>query len=145
MSYKFAEDEAGKLIQIGFIGAGETGKLNVKSITLKAVDTSDSLSAIISGVEAYLDTVTVGSAVGNFPQDAVDVLETAIATAKAEITAKANRKEWFAAENALEAALESFKANQVKPTFPETGHNVEGATYIYTSTDEANSKIANIN
>lgn len=145
VSYKFAEDEAGKLIQIGFIGAGETGKLNVKSITLKAVDTSDSLSAIISGVEAYLDTVTVGSAVGNFPQDAVDVLETAIATAKAEITAKANRKEWFAAENALEAALESFKANQVKPTFPETGHNVEGATYIYTSTDEANSKIANIN
>lgn len=89
VSYKFSETEVGKLIQIGFIAAGETEK--------------------------------------------------------AEITAKANRKEWFAAENALEAALESFKANQVKPTCPETGHNVEGATYIYTSTDEANSKIANIN
>lgn len=75
MSYKFSETEVGKLIQIGFIAAGET--------------------------------------------------------AKAKITAKANRKEWFAAENALEAALESFKANQVKTTVPTSVHDVEGATYIY--------------
>ena len=128
-----------------FDGYGETGNLNVKSITLTAVDTSDSLSEIISGVEAYLDNVTIGSSVGDYPQAAVDELEAAVATAKAEITAKANRKEWFAAENALEAALESFKANQVKPTFPETGHNVEGATYIYTSTNEEASHIGEIN
>ncbi len=145
VSYKFSETEVGKLIQIGFIAAGETGKLTVKSITLNAVDTSDSLSETISGVEAYLDNVTIGSSVGDYPQAAVDELEAAVETAKAEITVKTNRKEWFAAENTLEAALEAFKANQVKPTFPETGHNVEGATYIYTSTDEANSKIANIN
>ena len=141
--YKF--EEAGKLIQIGFIAAGETGKLNVKSIALKTVDTSDSLSAIISSVEAYLDTVTVGSAVGNFPQDAVDALEAAIATATTAVTANSNRKEWFAAENALTAALETFKAAQVKPTFPTTGHDVDGATYIYTSTNESDSKIGNLN
>ena len=41
--------------------------------------------------------------------------------------------------------MNAFKETQVKPTFPTTGHDVEGATYIYTSTDEANSKIENIN
>ena len=144
-SYRFKKSEEGNLHQIGFIATGATGKLTVKSITLNAVDTSDSLSAAIASVEAYLDTVTVGSAVGNFPQDAVDALETAIATATTAVTANSNRKEWFAAENALAAALETFKAAQVKPTFPTTGHTVEGATYIYTSTNEEASHIADIN
>ena len=144
VSYTFKKADEGNLHQIGFIAASE-GKFTVKSITLKAVDKADSLRNAITSVEAYLDTVTVGSAVGNFPQDAVDELKAAIATATTAVTANSNRKEWFAAENALAAALETFKAAQVKPTFPATGHDVDGATYIYTSTNETDSKIVNIN
>ena len=145
VSYRFKKSEEGNLHQIGFIAGSQTGKFTVKSITLNAVDTSDTLSAAIASVEAYLDTVTVGSAVGNFSQDAVDELEAAIATATTAVTANSNRKEWFVAENALATALETFKAAQVKPTFPATGHDVNGATYIYTSTKETDSKIVNLN
>ena len=145
VSYKFKKDEEGNLHQIGFIAGSETGKLTVKSIKLKAVDKSDALSAAIAEVESYLSTVKIGSAVGEFAQEDADELQDAIDTAKTAITAKANRSEWYEAENTLSTALNAFKEAQVKPTFPATGHNVEGATYIYTSTDEANSKIGNIN
>ena len=144
-SYRFTKADEGNLHQIGFIAGKETGKFTVKSITLNAVDTSDALSAAIADIETYLDNVTIGSSVGDFPQDSVDELEAAVATAKAEITTKANRKEWFAAENTLAAALESFKATQVKPTFPANGYDVEGATYIYTSIDADNTSIKVIN
>ena len=145
VSYKFTEEDEGNLCQIGFITCSETGKITVKSIKLKAVDNSDALSAAIAEIEDYLSTVTIGTAVGDYSQDDVDELQDAIATAKAAITAKTNRKDWYKAENTLATALNAFKETQVKPTFPTTGHDVEGATYIYTSTDEANSKIENIN
>jgi len=145
VSYKFTKEDEGNLNQIGFIAGTETGKLTIKSIKLKAVDNSGALSAAIAEVEEYLSTVTIGTAVGDYSQEDVDGLEDAIAIAKAAITAKTNRKDWYKSENTLTTALNAFKETQIKPTFPATGHNVEGATYIYTSTDEANSKIGNIN
>ena len=144
-SYTFKKADEGNLHQIGFIAGEETGKLTVKSITLKAIDKADGLRAAIASVENSLSTVVVGSAVGNYSQVDVDVINDAVAAAKSEITSKTNRKDWYEAEKALQTAYNAFVATQVKPTFPENGYNVAEASYIYTSIDAVNSKISDIN